>query len=168
MFILTIYFCTCISICTSNISSSMIRKLYTGWRANSWADKLQKLYSSYNYDCFSNFACFLSSADFFQNQLFGKIISGIPSECQTVWNQIRPDVLSGLIWVQTVCEGYQQTTLVGKEFYDYFSNYQDLSKSIRAIREDNGTFYSLSNPFLLNKLFNTIRIHPLVTVHYSF
>ena len=27
---------------------------------------------------------FLSSADFFQNQLFGKILSGIPSECQTV------------------------------------------------------------------------------------
>ena len=39
---------------------------------------------------------FLSSAVFFfQNQLFRKIISGIPSECQTVWTQIRPDVLSG-------------------------------------------------------------------------
>ena len=25
--------------------------------------------------------------------------------CQTVWIQIRPDVLSGLIWVQTVCKG---------------------------------------------------------------
>ena len=24
-------------------------------------------------------------------------------------------ILSGLIWVQTVCKGYQQTTLVGKE-----------------------------------------------------
>ena len=33
-----------------------------------------------------------------QNQLL-KIISGIPSECQTVWIQIRPGVLSGLIWV---------------------------------------------------------------------
>ena len=27
----------------------------------------------------------------------------------------RPDVVSGLIWVQTVGKGYQQTTLVGKE-----------------------------------------------------
>ena len=27
------------------------------------------------------------------------------SECQTVWNQIRPDILSGLIWVQAVCKG---------------------------------------------------------------
>ena len=52
---------------------------------------------------------------FFQNQLLRKILPEIPSECQTVWNQIRPDILSGLIWVQTVCTGYQQTTLVGKE-----------------------------------------------------
>ena len=38
--------------------------------------------------------------------------------CQTVWMLIRPDDLlsSGLIWVQTVCQGYQQTTLVDKEF----------------------------------------------------
>ena len=43
---------------------------------------------------------------------FKKNLSGMPSECQTVWIQIRPDVLSGLIWVQTVCKGYQQTTKV--------------------------------------------------------
>ena len=34
------------------------------------------------------------------------------SECQTVWIQIRTDSLSGLIWVQTVCIGFQQTTVV--------------------------------------------------------
>ena len=61
------------------------------------------------------FHAFLSSADFFQNKLFEKILSGIPSECQTVWTLIRPDDSSGLIWVQTVCQGYQQTTLVDKE-----------------------------------------------------
>ena len=44
---------------------------------------------------------------------FLKKSSGIPNECQTVWIQIRTDV--GLIWVQTVYKGYQQTTLVGKE-----------------------------------------------------
>ena len=32
------------------------------------------------------------------------------------WTLIRPDDLSGLIWVQTVCQGYKQTTLVDKEF----------------------------------------------------
>ena len=50
------------------------------------------------------FSCFLSSVVFFQNQLFRKILSGIPSECQTVWM----DKMSGLIWVQTVCRSYQQ------------------------------------------------------------
>ena len=61
------------------------------------------------------FMLFLSSADFFQNQLFRKILSGIPSECQIAWIQIRPNVLLGLTWVQTVCKSYQQTTLGGKE-----------------------------------------------------
>ena len=31
-------------------------------------------------------------------------------QCQTVWILIRPDILSGLIWVQTICKDYQQTT----------------------------------------------------------
>ena len=58
---------------------------------------------------------FLSSADFFfQNQIFRKILSGIPFECQTDWIQIRPDILSGLIWVQSVCKGYHQTTFFSK------------------------------------------------------
>ena len=39
----------------------------------------------------------------------------IPSECRTVRIQIRPDMLSGLIWVQTVCKSYQQMSLVGEE-----------------------------------------------------
>ena len=54
----------------------------------------------------------LSSADFFENELFQKNLSGTLSECQTVWIQIRTDTLSVLIWVQTVCKGYQQTTNV--------------------------------------------------------
>ena len=58
------------------------------------------------------FHAFLSTADFFQNQLFQKILSGIPSECQTDWIQIRPDVLSGLVRVDSVCKGYEHTTLV--------------------------------------------------------
>ena len=52
----------------------------------------------------------LSSADFFQNQLFFK-----KNQCLTVWIQIRPNVLLGLVWVQTVCKEYQETTLEGKE-----------------------------------------------------
>ena len=42
---------------------------------------------------------------FFQN------LSGTPPECQIIWIQIRSHVLSGLIWVQSVCKSYQQTAL---------------------------------------------------------
>ena len=62
-----------------------------------------------------NLHAFLSSADFFQNQLFRKILSGIPSECLTVWIQITPDILYSLILVQTVCKVFQQMTLVDND-----------------------------------------------------
>ena len=51
---------------------------------------------------------------FFFNQFFQKLLPGIPSRCQTIWILIRPDILSGLIWFQTVFKGYQQMTLVGR------------------------------------------------------
>ena len=57
-----------------------------------------------------NLHAFLSSADFLKINFFEKNISGIPSECQTVWIEIRPNILYGLIWFQTVCKGNQQTT----------------------------------------------------------
>ena len=39
------------------------------------------------------FSCyFVVCRFFFQNQIFRKILSGIPSECQTDWIQIRPDI----------------------------------------------------------------------------
>ena len=44
--------------------------------------------------------------------LYGCLIFSLPSVCQTVWIQIWPDIWSGLIWVQTVCKGNQQTTKV--------------------------------------------------------
>ena len=33
-------------------------------------------------------------------------LSGLPSEWHTVWIQIRPDILSDLIWVRTFWKGY--------------------------------------------------------------
>ena len=51
---------------------------------------------------------FLLSADFYSKSTFSKNLLGKRSEYQTVWILIRPDILSGLIWVQTVCKGYQQ------------------------------------------------------------
>ena len=41
---------------------------------------------------------------------FQKILSGIPSEGQTVWT----NKISGLNWVQTIHKSYQQMTLVDK------------------------------------------------------
>ena len=51
----------------------------------------------------------MSSADFFQNQLFQKFFQKYhQSTCQTDWIQIRPDILLGLIWVQSVCKDCEQ------------------------------------------------------------
>ena len=36
--------------------------------------------------------------------------------CQTIGIQIRPNML-GLIWVQSICKNYQQTTLVSNEVF---------------------------------------------------
>ena len=41
-----------------------------------------------------------------------KNLSGTLSECQMIWIQIKTDILLPLIWVQTVCKDYQQTTKV--------------------------------------------------------
>ena len=42
-------------------------------------------------------------------------VNGIPSECQSVWMQIWPDILSSLIFSQSVHKSYQQRTLAGRE-----------------------------------------------------
>ena len=63
----------------------------------------------------ANLLSLLLAGDFFEKKTFQKILSGIPSECKTICIQIRPNILSGLIWVQTVCRSYQQMTLAGKE-----------------------------------------------------
>ena len=44
-----------------------------------------------------------------------KFFWGISFECQTDWIHIRPNILSGLIWIQTVCKSFLQTALGGKE-----------------------------------------------------
>ena len=70
---------------------------------------------------------------FFKINFLRKNLAGIPSECHTVRTLIRPDESSGMIWVQTVCQGYHQTTLVDKElkharrlkaWMSYLSDYQ--------------------------------------------
>ena len=49
---------------------------------------------------------------FFPKKSFGNI----SRVSRSLDPEIMPDFLLGLIWVQVVCKGYQQTTLVSKEF----------------------------------------------------
>ena len=57
--------------------------------------------------------CFLSSADFFfKINFFENYFQEYHQSVKKAWTQIRPEVLSGLIWVKTVCKGYHQMTLV--------------------------------------------------------
>ena len=56
-----------------------------------------------------NFSCFgCPLLTFFFKLTFSQFLSGILSECQTVWIQIRTYILTVLIRVNTVCKGYQQ------------------------------------------------------------
>ena len=48
---------------------------------------------------------------FFKIIFFKQFFQKYHPKYQTVWTQIRPNKMSGLIWVQTVCKGHQQTTL---------------------------------------------------------
>ena len=41
-------------------------------------------------------------------------------------NRLDPDQASGMLWVQSVCKGYQQTTLGGKELgWNIISRFKD-------------------------------------------
>ena len=73
----------------------------------------------------------LSSADFFFAKLtfFSKYLSGSQPECQTVWTKIRPDVSSGLVWVQIVCKD-QKT--VWKDIADNKKNCTRLNKFLKG------------------------------------
>ena len=102
---------------------------------------------------------------FFQNYFFQKILSGISSECQTVWIQIRPDSLSGLIWVQTVCKGYQQTTLVGKKLNIQIILLPFSSKFSATWRLSRGSYMSANVLLnLLNKLGKTDKMWRLPSI----
>ena len=62
------------------------------------------------------FACFFHCLlVFFRINFLLKFFSGVLSECQTVWTQIRPGIILGLIWALNLCDGYQHTTFGDKE-----------------------------------------------------
>ena len=78
-----------------------------------WVGTRRYRYSYYNTSppgkLFKNFCRLLI---FFKIKFFEKILSALPSECQTILIQIRLDVLSSLIWIQPICKIYKQTALI--------------------------------------------------------
>ena len=109
------------------------------------------------------FACFLLSTDFFsQNQNFQKIILGIPSECQTVWIQIqiRSDILSSLLWVQTVCKddiGRQRVNKVHVKFKDFSRTSKRLSLRFQRLKTYEKYRGSYMSAYVLLNLLNELR-----------
>ena len=56
-----------------------------------------------------NLHAFSLSVDVFQSQFCEKKFFQEYHRCQAVWIPIRPDGLSVLIWIQTVCRDYEQS-----------------------------------------------------------
>ena len=68
----------------------------------------QKTKGAANQKKISCFCCHLLTL--FRNWFFQTIPYETLSEYQTVWIQIKTIILWVLIWVQTICKGYQQIT----------------------------------------------------------
>ena len=75
------------------------KTIFRLWQVHSDFFKLEQVYRVNSLPTWY-FSFFFVVFWFFQNQLFRKFLSGVPSECQPDWIKIRPDVLSGLILVQ--------------------------------------------------------------------
>ena len=67
---------------------------------------------TYMFSTLQNVLClFCRQLIFFSKSLFSnKSFRTIMQMPNSLYRQIRHDILSGLIWVQTVCKGYQQKT----------------------------------------------------------
>ena len=78
-----------------------------------------------------NISCFCPLLTFFKINVF-KTVFQEHYQRQTVWIEIRTDILSVLILVQTVCKGYQQTTkaTTSKEQQHSFRNTIRVSNSL--------------------------------------
>ena len=93
--------------------------------------------------------------------MYGLIPSNTLDSCrllttplQTVWTQIRPDKMSGLIWVQTVChsDGIPETILRKSSFLK--KNHKTTKKHVKL-------------PSIHECIFS-FKLHPLLFLTYSF
>ena len=98
------------------------------------------------------FHAILSSADFF---LKINVLKNFFQEYHQNVKQFGP--LSGLIWVQTVCKGYQQTALVDKELIKHTFSFL-IDKYCNIVRSNLQTLQSfISTSHLKRKVFKKIR-----------
>ena len=84
---------------------------------------------------------------------------GPPSECQTVWIQIKTDILLVFIWVQTVCKRLladdklytgMQRVIAGKYFsVQYIVSYRDIH--VYVYHKYSDTLNTFNMPCPLNK-----------------
>ena len=66
----------------------------------------------FEFTCWAIFHALFVVCWHFSKLTFKKILLRMLSKCQTVWIQIKTNILLILIWVQTVCKAYQQRTKV--------------------------------------------------------
>ena len=88
------------------------------------------------------FACCVIFMLLFSHAAFYSKINSFKtlSECQMVWIQIRTDILFILIWFQTICKGYQQTTKATASKERVFPDYLKESRSFRPWVVSAGSF----------------------------
>ena len=96
------------NLCSGQVGDSMVDIQTEEWTNNS-GQYFNIPISLGTFYCFFVVYLFFCKINFFE-----KFFRVYHQSFQTFWIQIRPDILSGLIWIQTVCNCYYQTTLVGK------------------------------------------------------
>ena len=90
------------------------------------------------------FSCLLT---FFKINFFKKNLSGTLSECQTVLTQIRTDIISVLIWIQTVFKGYQHITTVATSMEKVKENVDHVLK-LRVCTKKYFSYFSTKTYFV--------------------
>ena len=73
-------------------------------------------------------------------------------QCQTVWIQIRPDIMSGLIWIQTICKGYHQMTQTGNELSHNNINFK------KRFHQQNHFLSQKWCSYYVSKIFNLLKV----------
>ena len=117
--------------------------------------------------------CWLSAV-FYKKKLLWKISFKYTIRLSTYHIKIRPDILSGLIWVQTVCQGYQQMTMEATSRQKltfiplFFSGYYQIYSGWIRFQSDGGWNVSISVVLECELLWSVFVYRVLCVVHKPF